>query len=809
MEHQATEPLSNKAFRSKPRNSLSAHGEPMIWITGGALCLCLFMIIGLLGLVVWQGLTSFWPRPIVQITTLSGDHHLGIQSREESYRVEDSGLEPRGEPRMRRMIRTGNYELTNTHFTWVDDDQIETIAWPEWAVEVERQEWGRFYGVLAASLHRRDRPESPRERDLRNVRELLADFAQSHPGELPAGWGEVQTGLDEAMRTLSGAESKRFANDLTVPAGARVEFVLESGERVPPEEYTGEGIILGAEVRRPGAAAAMAQFELDFPKVRAGVESVQQLQKDRIGAINARMEAARLDLRELELELSHEADLDEEVARLVDVQRSLYELGQLRTRWDGMVLAADRSLGAVPGGAELFRASAEMRLALIGDEMVRLGTELDQGKRAIMERFGTKTGERALAVLEWQHQAQRENGEIMREIAELRRVNEGFLLVLTTADGVEKELAMSDLVRIIPSNRLSFWGKLGVYRDRWAEFLTADPREANSEGGVYPAIIGTVVMTLMMAFAVVPFGVMAALYLREYARAGAVVSAIRIAINNLAGVPSIVFGVFGLGFFCYVVGGYLDGGPVIELPRFEWFLLLSAIAVLGGLGFGLLLIANRRRRRLGDDRWLRLLRRLALVLWLGSAVGLVVLVATTPFFDGFYRAALPNPTFGKGALIWASLTLSLLTLPVVIVATEEALSAVPNSMREGSYACGASKWQTIQRIVLPRAMPGIMTGTILAMARGAGEVAPLMLVGAVKLAPELPISTRPPFGLNGSFMHLGFHIYDLGFQSQNSEAAKPIVFTTTLLLIALIALLNLLAIWLRNRLRRRFKGSIF
>jgi ABC-type phosphate transport system permease subunit len=258
-----------------------------------------------------------------------------------------------------------------------------------------------------------------------------------------------------------------------------------------------------------------------------------------------------------------------------------------------------------------------------------------------------------------------------------------------------------------------------------------------------------------------------------------------------------------------VVGGYLDGGPVIELPRFEWFLLLSAIAVLGGLGFGLLLIANRRRRLLGDDRWLRLLRRLALVLWLGSAVGLVVLVATTPFFDGFYRAALPNPTFGKGALIWASLTLSLLTLPVVIVATEEALSAVPNSMREGSYACGASKWQTIQRIVLPRAMPGIMTGTILAMARGAGEVAPLMLVGAVKLAPELPISTRPPFGLNGSFMHLGFHIYDLGFQSQNSEAAKPIVFTTTLLLIALIALLNLLAIWLRNRLRRRFKGSIF
>jgi ABC-type phosphate transport system permease subunit len=187
----------------------------------------------------------------------------------------------------------------------------------------------------------------------------------------------------------------------------------------------------------------------------------------------------------------------------------------------------------------------------------------------------------------------------------------------------------------------------------------------------------------------------------------------------------------------------------------------------------------------------------------------VILIATTPFFHGFYRARLPNPTFGKGALIWASFTLALLTLPVVIVATEEALSAVPNSMREGSYACGASKWQTIKRIVLPRALPGIMTGAILAMARGAGEVAPLMLVGAVKLAPELPFALKPPFGINRSFMHLGFHIYDVGFQSQNSEAAKPMVFTTTLLLITIIALLNVFAIWLRTRLKRKFVSSQF
>ncbi len=253
---------------------------------------------------------------------------------------------------------------------------------------------------------------------------------------------------------------------------------------------------------------------------------------------------------------------------------------------------------------------------------------------------------------------------------------------------------------------------------------------------VWPAIVGTVIMTLLMSIAVVPFGVLAALYLREYAKAGPLVSGVRIAVNNLAGVPSIVFGVFGLGFFCYVMGASID-----EL---------------------------------------------------------------------LFATKLPNPTYGKGGVLWAAFTLALLTLPVVVVSTEEALASVPGSMREGSYACGASKWQTIRRIVLPRAMPGIMTGFILAMARGAGEVAPLMLVGAVKLAPDLPLDGIFPYlHPERSFMHLGFHIYDVGFQSQNSEAAKPMVYTTTLLLISLIAVLNLMSVWVRTRLRRKFVGSKF
>ena len=305
-----------------------------------------------------------------------------------------------------------------------------------------------------------------------------------------------------------------------------------------------------------------------------------------------------------------------------------------------------------------------------------------------------------------------------------------------TADGRLADLPVATIVRCYPANRLDAAGRWRVYLSRWGEFLAAAPREANSEGGVFPAIFGTVVMTLAMTLLVVPFGVMAALYLREYARQGWLTSLVRISINNLAGVPSIVFGVFGLGFFSYFVGGRID----------------------------------------------------AL----------------------FFADHLPNPTFGTGGVLWSALTLALLTLPVVIVATEEALAAVPASMREGSYACGATQWQTIRRVVLPRALPGILTGAILAMARGAGEVAPLMLVGAVKLAPELPVDGHFPFvHLQRSFMHLGFHIYDLGFQSPNSEAAKPMVFTTTMLLMTIVLLLNAAAIWLRTRLSRGAGGSKF
>jgi phosphate transport system permease protein len=281
---------------------------------------------------------------------------------------------------------------------------------------------------------------------------------------------------------------------------------------------------------------------------------------------------------------------------------------------------------------------------------------------------------------------------------------------------------------------MSVLAKSGHYLAGLWHFVADDPRESNTEGGVFPAIFGTVMMVFIMSIIVTPLGVLAAFYLREYAKQGTFVSTVRIAVNNLAGVPSIVFGVFGVGFFIYLVGGTLD--------------------------------------------------RL------------------------FFPEVLPTPTFGTGGILWASLTLAVLTIPVVIVATEEGLAAIPRGMREASLALGATKLETTLRVVLPAVMPSILTGLILAMARAAGEVAPLMITGVVKLAPALPVDGFWPFlHLDRKFMHLGFHIYDVGFQSPNVDAARPMVFATTLLLLVIVILMNLFAITLRNRLRRKYATS--
>lgn len=309
----------------------------------------------------------------------------------------------------------------------------------------------------------------------------------------------------------------------------------------------------------------------------------------------------------------------------------------------------------------------------------------------------------------------------------------GTSLVAKTDSGKEVDIPLAKVVRIYQPNSMNLFQKIGHYFSKLGEFLTDDPREANTEGGIFPAIFGTIMMVLIMSIIVTPFGVIAAVYLREYAKQGFTTRLIRIAVNNLAGVPSVVYGVFGLGFFVYILGGNID--------------------------------------------------------------------------KLFYPESAPAPVYGTPGLLWASITLALLTLPVVIVATEEGLTRIPKSIREGSLALGATKFETLWNTVLPMASPAIMTGMILAVARAAGEVAPLMMVGVVKLAPTLPLDGNMPFiHLDRKFMHLGFHIYDVGFQSPNVEAARPLVYATALLLVLVIIGLNLAAIVIRNNLREKYRA---
>lgn len=324
--------------------------------------------------------------------------------------------------------------------------------------------------------------------------------------------------------------------------------------------------------------------------------------------------------------------------------------------------------------------------------------------------------------------------EIQLERRALLEQNQRDTLIVRTAEGREVRIPVANIVMASKNNALGIGGKLLFYGHRIRDFLTGFPREANTEGGIFPAIFGTVTMVLIMSVLVTPFGVLAAIYLREYARQGTMLKLIRVSVYNLAGVPSIVFGVFGLGFFVYLLGGSID--------------------------------------------------------------------------QLFFPERLPAPTFGTPGLFWASLTLALLTLPVVIVSTEEGLARIPRAIREGSLALGATKWETLWNVVVPLSAPAMMTGLILAVARAAGEVAPLMLVGVVKLAPSLPIDGEFPYiHLERKIMHLGFHIYDVGFQSPNVEAARPLVYATSLTLVLLILILNLTAIAIRNRLREKYKAQ--
>ena len=403
-------------------------------------------------------------------------------------------------------------------------------------------------------------------------------------------------------------------------------------------------------------------------------------------------------------------------------------------------------------------AEGDAVLAALGERIQRVNRIMADIKRIEKIEIGKinhqmeklRLAERKLALLEstteqqldqFRRQAGAEKALLEQQFQQLRDELKGLYqstrrdtLVMQTAEGRQVDISLGMVVDAIAPNSMSVPAKMGHYLHSLWLFLSDEPREANTEGGIFPAIFGTVTMVILMSIIVTPFGVLAAIYLREYAREGPVLKIIRVSVYNLAGVPSIVFGVFGLGFFVYTLGGSID--------------------------------------------------------------------------EIFYAEALPSPTFGTPGLFWAALTLALLTLPVVIVSTEEGLSRIPSTIRMGSLALGATKSETLWKVVVPLAAPAMMTGLILAIARAAGEVAPLMLVGVVKLAPTLPIDGNFPFvHLDRKIMHLGFHIYDVGFQSPNVEAARPLVYATAMTLVALIVVLNMAAISIRNRLRERYRSD--
>ncbi|MEI7086812.1 phosphate ABC transporter permease PstA [Pectobacterium versatile] len=368
-------------------------------------------------------------------------------------------------------------------------------------------------------------------------------------------------------------------------------------------------------------------------------------------------------------------------------------------------------------------------------EMAKINQQFETLRLEEKKRQQAKTlDNQALARLQAERiELQRRFDELSRQLTSLNLEINRDTVQLRDANGSVHLIPLRDIEQAWFPNAMNLWEKVSHWGEQAKFMLVHYSPDSNSAGHLFPAIFGTVLMVVLMSIVVMPLGVIAAVYLHEYAGKNSLTCWVRIAVVNLAGVPSIVYGVFGLGFFVYLIGGTLD--------------------------------------------------------------------------QLFYSEALPNPTFGTPGLLWASLTLALLTLPVVIVATEEGLSRIPMSVRHGSLALGATKAETLWHVVLPMAVPAMMTGLILAVARAAGETAPLMLVGVVKSVPVLPVDDIFPYlHLERKFMHLGFQIYDLAFQSPDVEAARPLVYITALLLVLIVVGLNLAAIGIRHVLREKYRS---
>jgi ABC-type phosphate transport system permease subunit len=730
------------------RTPLSARGEPALWLTGSALVVSLVLIAGILGLILFRGAATFWPGPIERVELRTGEVFFGVPAGSEWY--EPSGTEAE---------RLAEVEAEGAQVPRNEDGQIERLRF-----QVGNRDLGQesFVWVPAFEVEGTSSPADA----------VLIERSQ---------WGVF---IGEPVAIVERSTVERDAGAVPEAGGGSVVppvvvgYTDDGGTRVAVFETIAEG--------RGGIAGALGS-------ARDRQDEIGRLNNVEIPRLQQRLD--RLGWRLREAEMAFEAAQSGERDR-VGV---------------GLWLAG---VAGLVGSIVLMRAGRGRRwrkllIPVAGVLVLFVLLESPMAEPSMTSERLTEVRERTA---ERRAEVLAEQAEVLDEITRLREIDDRYRAVIidpktgrfapVSKSEPGEPMRVSQIERMVEANALGFAERLGVYFGRWGDFLSQPPGEAPGTGGVFPVIVGTVILTLLLTVSVVPLGVVAALYLREYAKQGVATSLVRIAINNLAGVPSIVYGMFGLGFFCYTLGGYIDAGAgESALGRPAWWAGVVGVALVLMLGMAVWLLAPRAER---DDRRGKWVGVVSGACWLGAVALAGWLIFTTPYFHGFFAEKLPTQqTFGGRGILWASLTLALLTLPVVIVATEEAIAAVPGSMREGSFGCGASRWQTIRRIVLPAAMPGIMTGAILAMARGAGEVAPLMLVGAVNLAPTLPVSGEAPY-LHGdrTFMHLGFHIYNLGFQSPDAEATEPLVWTITLLLVAIVFALNLVAVLLRARLRR-------
>jgi phosphate ABC transporter permease subunit PstA len=771
---------TNIPYASKPaRKKRVQKGEPFVWLSGGAIMTGIVLIVCVIALIVYEGSRTFWPRDLEVIALGEARYWLVTQegnpvfvdgedkllyAKDGGYVYADGKAYASTKPPRKATIadyRRDAKPFSGATFKLVGvegelKDSAGLTVSPESYIKNPGKfaspfqvadESGKFVPVeqvlgddrfrdhvMLLGAVRADRPldlrDLPRKRD---GTPWQAYEIKTDPTELLVRQGNKGENLqpDSAyfrwVKTdVPDVDGYRRGN----PSGYEA-YVLGRAQvnRVCEIERLEKGVLVGYVVEVRDGEKPLATLEKDgldrvwevFIEQQKAMHAEYlrrvEIEKDDIGEVNHEIKQLALKVARIRHDYRKSGEMVTAIERLEDAYTAWSRLDPLAK--------TDIKPEEFKAKCAAWREAFNESLKAWDKDAARFNLDEDQRE------------ELAVARAAQEQRADLQSGpysELRIEVNRLREHEKTVTYKLQALNGKTAVMPVAQVVRAILPNELGFFGRLGVYASRFAEFLWDNPRESNTEGGIFPVIVGTLLMTLLMCLVVVPFGVIAALYLREYAKQGPLVSAVRIAVNNLAGVPSIVFGIFGLGFFCVIMGGSID--------------------------------------------------------------------------SFFYPERLPSPTFGGGGILWASLTLALMTVPVVIVATEEALIAVPSSQREASLAAGASRFQTVWRVILPQAMPGILTGTILAMARGAGEVAPLMLVGVVKLAETLPVDGNFPFiHLERKFLHLGFHIYDVGFQSPDIDNTKPLVFTTTLVLIAMIAVLNIAAIRLRNKLRKRLASS--